>query len=201
MNNNKYTLKWLYSWGVVISALALTGCQTGSMPAMPSLPSMPSFYKGGHNLYEKGIPGTARWAVLPFVNYSEAQTEQTVQLERILMVHLPAAGVVEPRLYPESVSATPSGTIAEAQKILRGKEWAEQAGMSFAITGDVYDWRFGEDGRGFVGINLEVFDIRTNEKLWTISGSGEGLPGESNFDVSRKLFTDLLSSLPVNRAQ
>lgn len=185
MKNNRLLSVMTRFWAVAVVAALLTACQTS----------------GPTSLYQEGLPGTARWAVLPFVNHTEEKGEMTIQLERIMMVNLPSAGVVEPKLYPETVVTTASENLADAHRLQNGKQWAYQTGMSFAITGEVYDWRLSEDGKALVSVNLEVVDIRTNEQLWAVSGTGEGLPGEDNYDVSRKLFSDLLSSLPINRPQ
>ena len=183
MKKNKTLISLMRFWVIAISTVLLTACQTS----------------GTSYLYEEGLPGTARWTVLPFVNHSESRVEMTVQLERIMMVNLPSVGVIEPQLYPETVVTTASENLADAHRLQNGKQWAYQSGMSFAITGEVYDWGLSSDGHAIVSVNLEVMDVRTNEKLWAVSGSGKGLPGEDNYDVSRKLVSSLLSSLPVNR--
>ena len=170
---------WLFSLTLVL----LTGCQSLS----------------SSRLYKEGIPGTARWAVLPFVNHSEAEGGITIQLERVMMVLLPSAGVLYPRLYPESQVTTASQSLAEAHRLQNGKQWAAQNDLSFAISGKVLEWRYDEEGRGHVAVDLMVTDARTDQQLWSASGSGEGLPGEELFDVSRQLFTDLLATLPINR--
>ena len=170
---------WLFSLTLVL----LTGCQSLGMS----------------NLYKEGIPGTARWAVLPFVNHTEAEGGITIQLERVMMVLLPSAGVLYPRLYPESQVTTASQSLAEAHRLQNGKQWAAQNDVSFAISGKVLDWRYDEEGRGHLAVDLIVTDARTDQQLWTASGSGEGLPGEELYDVSRQLFADLLATLPINR--
>ena len=170
-------------WAFSLVLIFLTGCQSLRTSS----------------LYKEGIPGTARWAVLPFVNHTGAEYGVTTQLERVMMVLLPSAGVLYPRLYPESQVTTASQSLAEAHRLQNGKQWATQNDMSFAISGKVLDWRYGEDGRGHVAVDLMVTDARTDEQLWSGSGSGEGLVGEDLYDVSRKLFTDLLATLPINR--
>ena len=170
---------WLFSLALIL----LTGCQS----------------LGISSLYKEGIPGTARWAVLPFVNHTEAEGGVTIQLERVMMVLLPSAGVLYPRLYPESQVTTASQPLAEAHRLQNGKQWAAQNDVSFAISGKVLDWRYDEEGRGHVAVDLTVTDARTDQQLWTASGSGEGLPGEELYDVSRQLFADLLATLPINR--
>ena len=170
-------------WTFSLIFILLTGCQ--------------SFRSS--DLYEEGIPGTARWAVLPFVNHTGAEGGVTTQLERVMMVLLPSAGVLYPRLYPESQVTTASQSLAEAHRLQNGKQWAAQNDISFAISGKVVDWHYDAQGRAHVSVDLMVTDARTDEQLWSASGSSEGLVGEEIYDVSRKLFTDLLATLPVNR--
>lgn len=170
---------WFFSLALVI----LSGCQSS----------------GTSGLYKEGIPGTARWAVLPFVNHTEVEEGVGIQLERIMMVLLPSAGVLYPRLYPESQVTTASRSLAEAHRLQNGKQWAAQNDISFTISGKVLDWRYDEENRGHVAVDLTVTDARTDQELWTASGSAEGLPGEELYDVSRQLFTDLVATLPINR--
>ncbi len=187
MTNNKKPTTWIRSWTVVITAVLLSACQSQSRTVS--------------SLYQEGFPGTARWAVLPFVNHTQATDEMTIQLERILMVQLPSAGVEEPSLYPESEVTSASENLAGAHRLQKGRMWAFESGISFAITGAVNNWGRDKEGRARVAVDLEVVDIRTSQQLWTINGSGEGLPGEDSYSVSRKLFSDLLSSLPINQPE
>ena len=170
-------------WAFSLALILLSGCQ------------------GLHtsSLYKEGIPGTARWAVLPFVNHTDSEGDVTTQLERVMMVLLPSAGVLYPRLYPESQVTTASQPLAEAHRLKNGKQWAAQNDVSFAISGKVLNWRYDEEGRGHVAVDLRVTDARTDQQLWSASGSSEGLEGEELYDVSRRLFTDLLATLPINR--
>ena len=184
MENNKYSQKLSRLWTFMLACLFLAGCQSISGPS---------------GLYNEGIPGTARWAVLPFVNHTDARADIAVQVERIMMVQLPSAGVVEPRLYPESQVTTASDSLADAHRLQNGKQWAAQTDMSFAMTGEITEWNIDEEGRAFVSMNLEVSDVRTNKQLWSVSGRGEGRPGDDFYAVSRQLVTNLLTSLPINR--
>ena len=168
-------------WAFPLALILLAGCQ--------SLQTS--------DLYKEGIPGTARWAVLPFVNHTEAEGDVTSQLERVMMVLLPSAGVLNPRLYPESQVTSASLPLTEAHRLQNGKQWAAQNDVSFAISGKLLDWRYDEEGRGHVAVDLMITDPRTGQQLWSASGAGEGLPGEELYDVSRNLFTDLLATIPI----
>lgn len=185
MQNNKSNITRIC--GFFLMVMLLSGCY--------SLQSL----RGGGYLYKEGIPGTASWGVLPFVNHTEDMTGASTQLERMMMVLLPSSGVLYPRLYPESQVTSASQSLAEAHRLQKAKQWASQNDISFAITGKLMEWRYDEENGGYVAVDLQVIDVRTDDSLWSTSGSAEGMPGEELYDVSRKLFTDLLSTLPINK--
>lgn len=163
----------------------LAGCQTFNNMRSP-------------NLYEEGVPGTANWAVLPFVNYTESDSI-TIQVERMLMVMLPSSGIDEPQLYPEFMVTTANNTLTDAHKVRNGRQWAAQNNISFAFSGEVNEWMFDDEGKPRVALSLMVTDVRSGKMLWSISGVSEGRQGDDLFVVSRGLISDLLQSLPVNR--
>lgn len=166
----------------LLVALFLVGCQATGAP----------------NLYREGLPGTANWAVLPFVNYTESETV-TTQVERILMVMLPSSGIEEPQLYPEFMVTSASNTLADAHRVQNGRQWAAQNHISFAFSGEVNEWMYDDEGRPRVALNLIVTDVRSGEMLWSISGASEGVQGDDLYTLSRGLIADLLRSLPINR--
>ena len=167
----------------LLFVLLLTGCQSFGVP---------------NDLYREGLPGTANWAVLPFANYTDTDIAST-QVERILMVMLPSNGVDNAQMYPEFVVTSANSVLADAHKIRNGRQWAQQNQVSFAFSGSVDQWGIGGDGRPEVALSLLVTDIRSDESLWSVSGSGQGQPGEDMYAVSRRLINDLLATLPVNR--
>ncbi|WP_062260078.1 hypothetical protein [Endozoicomonas arenosclerae] len=180
---------------LVLSALlALTGCQYTGFNESGGLGGSAA----SSGLYREGLPGTANWAVLPFVNYSEA-TSVTTQVERILMVQLPSRGIEGARLYPESEVTTASKSLEGAHRYQNGKQWAMQNDISFAVAGEIFEWFYDDSGRPQVSMALAVVDIRNGEVIWNVNGSSEGLQGDDLFDISRALMSDLLQSLPINR--
>ena len=162
--------------------LFLAGCQSTGAP----------------NLYREGLPGTANWAVLPFVNHS-GSGNATTQVERMLMVMLPSSGVETPQLYPEFMVTSASNTLADAHRVQNGRQWAAQNDISFAFSGEVNEWMFDDEGRPKVALSLMVTDVRSGDVIWNISGASEGIQGDDLYSVSRGLIADLLRSLPVNR--
>ena len=184
---------------LILSFTVLAGCQTSRFDFNTANPISGL---GGSavstGLYREGLPGTASWAVLPFANNTEAKNV-TMQVERILMVQLPSKGVESARLYPEAQLTTASDTLSGAHKIQSGKQWAKQNGISFGIAGEIHEWDYDDTGRPKVALNLVVVDVRTGEVIWNSDGSSEGRQGESLYDISRVLMSDLLQSLPINR--
>ncbi|KEQ16646.1 hypothetical protein [Endozoicomonas numazuensis] len=179
---------------VLTLLLVLTGCQYTGFNDAGGLGGTAA----SSGLYREGLPGTANWAVLPFVNYSEA-TSVTTQVERILMVQLPSRGIENVRLYPESEVTTASKSLEGAHRYKNGKQWAMQNDISFAVAGEIFEWYYDDSGRPQVSMGMAVIDIRNGEVIWSVNGSSEGLQGDDLFDISRGLMSDLLQSLPINR--
>ncbi|WP_422139428.1 hypothetical protein [Endozoicomonas sp. ALC020] len=179
---------------ILTAVLALTGCQYTGFNNSGGLGGTAA----SSGLYREGLPGTANWAVLPFINHSEASSI-TTQVERILMVNLPSRGIEEARLYPESEVTTASKSLEAAHRYQNGKQWAMQNDISFAIAGEIFEWYYDDSGRPNVSMGLTVIDIRSGEVIWDINGASEGLQGDDLFDISRGLISDLLQSLPINR--
>ena len=188
----------------LLAIVVLSGC---SQHGFNNLGSFTSIGKGNKanlsgkaasaGLYKEGLPGTAAWAVLPFVNRSEA-TGITIQAERIVMVQLPSKGVSQARLYPESEVTTASPKLAEAHRLQNGKQWARLNDLSFAITGEIDQWFYNDAGKPVVTMSITVSDVRNNEIIWSTRGTGEGRQGDDLFDACRTLVSDLLNALPVN---
>ncbi|WP_252177684.1 hypothetical protein [Endozoicomonas sp. 4G] len=179
---------------IFTTALALTGCQYSGFNDSGGLGGTAA----SSGLYLEGLPGTANWAVLPFVNHSKA-SNVTTQVERILMVNLPSQGIEEARLYPESEVTTASKSLASAHRYQNGKQWALQNDISFAIAGEIFEWYYDDTGRPKVAMGLTVIDIRSGEVIWDTNGASEGQQGDDVYDISRSLISDLLQSLPINR--
>lgn len=179
---------------MLTAMLVLTGCQSGGLNISGGLGGTAAT----SGLYREGLPGTADWAVLPFVNHSKA-TSITTQVERILMVNLPSRGIEEARLYPESEVTTASKSLQAAHRYQNGMQWAKQNDISFALAGEIFEWYYDDSGRPHVSMGLTVIDIRSGEVIWDVNGASEGLQGDDLFDISRGLISDLLQSLPINR--
>ncbi len=185
----------------IFAILLLSGCQQFGIDSIGNIGKNSQGSLSGKaasaGLYREGLPGTAGWGVLPFINRSEA-TGVTIQVERILMVQLPSKGVTQARLYPESEVTTASQRLADAHRLQNGKQWARLNEISFSITGEIDQWFYNDAGKPVVTLSITVTDIRNGEVIWSTRGTGEGKQGDDLFDACRTLLSDLLDSLPVN---
>ena len=82
------------------------------------------------SLYSDGFPGTASWSILPFVNFSQAEGVSP-QVERMVAVLLPSAGVDNPKLYQGSAPVSMYNRTAEAERLQDGRSWADTQGAGF----------------------------------------------------------------------
>ncbi|MRI33321.1 hypothetical protein EOPP23_10030 [Endozoicomonas sp. OPT23] len=185
----------------VFAILVLSGCQQFGIDRIGYIGKNSQGSLSGKaasaGLYKEGLPGTASWGVLPFINNSEA-TGVTIQVERILMVQLPSKGVTQARLYPESEVTTASKRLADAHRLQNGKQWARLNEVSFSISGEIDQWFYNDAGKPVVTLSVAVTDVRNGEVIWSTRGTGEGKQGDDLFDACRTLLADLLDSLPVN---
>ncbi len=162
--------------------LLLSGCQFGLS-----------------GLYKDGFPGTATWTVLPVLNFSQKEGVNA-DVERMITVLLPSVGIENPRLFHD-VSLPTNSRTADAARLKKGEGWAQVQGAGLAVGGEVHQWEVNSSGRGQVTLGMHVNDGLSGKTLWSVNGSGTGLPGESNHEIARRLIVDLLQSLPVQRRQ
>lgn len=160
LESGKTMLKPIARPAVLVLLILMAGCQ------------------GVSGLYREGFPGTAHWQVLPFINYSQAGNI-SAQLERMLVVLLPAAGIDRPVRYMDTAAT----------------------GNGLAIGGAIQEWLIDRDGQPRVALELYISDARTGDRLWHISGARVGLPGESLYTLAQNLISELLGAIPVNRRQ
>ncbi|MDD7805870.1 MAG: hypothetical protein PUP46_10015 [Endozoicomonas sp. (ex Botrylloides leachii)] len=178
MHRHKQTPFWLFVF------FLLSGCQSGIS-----------------DLYSEGFPSTASWRILPFINLSAAAGVGP-RVERMVAVLLPSVGIKYAELYQDQ-GASPieiTGEPAEVgTDILIGHGIGYSVSAGFAIGGKIEDWFIDGDGHAHVSLGLYVNDVGSGATLWDVSGSHQGMAGESIYDVSRSLITALLKQLPVNR--
>jgi len=136
----------------------------------------------------------ARWAVLPFANYTE--TPQAGSR---------AAAIVEALLRTRgfaSLDRAPQPDVetlfdAAPQPLEKSLAWAHTAGVRYAMTGTVSEWRYkvGVDGEPAVGLTLQAIDVASGKVVWSASGARSGYSREALSAVAQKLARDLTAPL------
>lgn len=140
------------------------------------------------------LPRTAKWGVVPMVNYS--QTPQAGERsEQILLSALSSRGL-HPRVYP----ASPGGEQAlmdDSQRLAGALDWARAQKLDYVISGSVEEWQYknGLDGEPAVGLSLRVLDARNGHVLWSKSGARAGWSRESLAATAQKVLDKLVGAL------
>jgi polysaccharide biosynthesis protein PelC len=138
----------------------------------------------------------ARWAVLPLANHTETpgagQRAATV-VEGVLR----ARGLTDLQRAPGPLGAESLFEPADAQTLDKALAWARGAGMRYAVTGSVTEWRYkvGVDGEPAVGLGLQVIDLTTGRTAWAATGARSGWSREALSAVAQKLVRDLTEPL------
>ena len=152
-------------------------------------------------LYSEGLPNTASWKILPFINLTQSEGVGP-RVERMLAVMLPSMGVMAPELYrdqgthPIEIIGKPADSYSHSLKPI---DDVQTQPLGFALGGEIEDWFIDEYGCPHVSLSLYVNDVSSGIRLWNDSGFKKGEAGESIYDVSRDLLAGLLTSMPVNR--
>ncbi len=145
--------------------------------------------------YKNGFPPQERWAVLPI--QSLQSEELGIQIERMMTVLLASKGIAHVELPPQTEASSNNPVLESAHRLQNATEWASQHGYRLGLSGTVYNYETLDDNRFLVALTLNLVDIKSGEVLWTTSGQGEGRPGDDHLDVTRRLVSTLLSSLPL----
>ena len=176
----------------ILSLLSLSGCQSLTKAFDEHIASQ---LTGQQQTIE-----STDWAILPFVSHVEVPKNTSVQLERILLVQLPDAGITNLSIYQKTQSrnSVPS-YVADVYELERARLWAMTKQVRYTLSGEIMGWQYDDENRFSTLLNLKVMDITTGEEVWSLEGLGEGRPGEEPFAVSRKLLIDLLAALPIDQ--
>ncbi len=148
--------------------------------------------------YQNGIPRDSHLAIMPFVSHSPIPDEETVTLNRILLVQLAAVGIASTTSYerPEASYPVP-GYLADTYKLEQFQIWARVRSIDLSISGEILKWQYDEQNRFSTAIQLKITDIASGEEIWRTNGKKEGLPGEDAYDVNRKLIANLVATMPI----
>lgn len=142
----------------------------------------------------------ARWAVLPFVNATETPLAgQRAQV--IAHSLLGARGVAEVQPYPRAPRDTVFGPESNSASTTEALQWAREQGLRYALTGEVFEWRYkvGVDGEPAVGVSLRVIDVPTGKTLWTGAGSQSGWYRDSLGSLAQATLRDLIEHATSGR--
>jgi polysaccharide biosynthesis protein PelC len=162
---------------LLLTAVTLGGCASTDTAPPPALESQ------------------ARWVVLPFVNTTE--TPLAAQRAQVLAHSLLGArGITDVQLYPKTPRDTIFGPDSEAPATAEALQWARQQGMRYALTGEVFEWRYkvGVDGEPAVGLNIRVIDVGTGKTLWTGTRSQSGWSRDSLGKLAQDVMRVLIAS-------
>lgn len=158
--------------------LGLTACSTVVRAPTPALAS------------------NARWAVLPIANDTEtplAGNRAAAIVEAVLRAR--GVGQLERAPLMPTVDALfdPSASVPLAQSLA----WARTAGVRYALTGTVTEWRYkvGVDGEPAVGLTLQLIDVGSDQVLWSASGSRSGWSRQSLSGTAQQLIEELARPL------
>ena len=164
-------------------SILLTGCQVNASKIAKQ--------------YQNGIPRDSHLAMLPFISHTGVPKEETVQLKRILLVQLASVGIKNTTVYKKPETNPAPSYLADIYELERAQLWAKSKSINIAISGEILEWQYDEQNRFSTALQLKVTDIASGEDIWSISGMGEGRPGEAAYDVSRKLIADLVAAMPL----
>jgi TolB-like protein len=138
----------------------------------------------------------ARWAVLPLANHTEtpgAGQRAAAVVDGVLR----ARGLADVQRAPATLGQESLFEPADAQATDKALAWAKSAGVRFAVTGTVTEWRYkvGVDGEPAVGLTLQVVDLTTGRTAWAATGARSGWSREALSAVAQKLVRDLTEPL------
>lgn len=142
---------------IIAAASLLSACSTFDGGAAPKLEKQ------------------ARWVVLPFTNTTETPLagQRAEMLASSLLI---AENIGEISSYPLDTRETLFTASNEVKIREEALAWARKQGVRYAMTGEVFEWRYkvGVDGEPAVGISLRVIDVPTGKTLWAGAASKSG---------------------------
>jgi len=140
------------------------------------------------------LDAKARWAVLPFTNHTETP-QAGFRAASIVEAVLRTRGITELERAPQPDAETLFEPTP--QPLDKALAWARGAGVRYALTGTVSEWRYkvGVDGEPAVGLTLQAIDMASGKVVWSASGGRSGFSREALSAVAQKLTRDLTAPL------
>ncbi len=172
--------KWLcgLGWGAV---LVLAGCSTLNVGTAPHLAD------------------DGRWALLPIANYTETP-DAGERVDSIAESVLIQRGISGLQRYPLPAEEDSFLAGANTKTLNAALDWAGRAGMRFALSGSVQEWRYktGVDGEPAVTLTFNLYDLRTGSIIWSATGSRSGWSRTSLGATGQELIGQLLAPLTAH---
>ena len=138
---------------------------------------------------------SARWGVLPLVNYS--QTPQAGERsEQILLSVLSSRGL-QPQVYTGTTGQGEQALLDDNERLAGAMDWAREQKLDYVVSGSVEEWQYknGLDGEPAVGVSLQVLEPASGRVLWSTSGARAGWSRESLAGAAQKVLRELVGDL------
>lgn len=142
------------------------------------------------------LAADAQWAVLPFANHTETP-QAGLRAEAIAENLLRGQGAQKLKRYPAAIATETLFEPMDRKQADAALVWARGAGVRYALTGSVDEWRYkvGVDGEPAAGVTLQVIDVASGDVLWSAAGGATGWSREALSAVAQKLMRRLLAPI------
>lgn len=169
-----------YRWSGIVLLAALSACSTMDVGDTPTLSNADGL------------------AVLPIANYTETP-EAGQRAQSIAQSILHQQGFKNLQEYPRDGSTDLLASYRSDQAKKQAMDWARSAGVQYALTGSVQEWRYkvGLDGEPAVSVTFNLIDVGSGAIVWSATGSRSGWSRSSLAGVGQTLIGQLLSPLRV----
>ncbi|WP_269532505.1 penicillin-binding protein activator LpoB [Chitinimonas sp. BJYL2] len=142
----------------------------------------------------------ARWGLLPVANHSDTPLAG-LAAESIVHALLQADGPRSVLRYPPELNGDALFEAADRKTEQTALAWAKQAGVRYAVTGAVSEWRYkvGVDGEPAVGISLSIIDVESGQTVWSGVAADTGWSRSSLTVTAQDAIAKLLRSAKLPR--
>ena len=140
------------------------------------------------------LPRTAKWGIVPMVNYS--QTPQAGERSEQILLSVWSSRGLHPRVYPVSTQGE-QALMDDNERLTGALEWARAQNLDYVVSGSVEEWQYknGLDGEPAVGISLRVLQASNGQVLWSKSGARAGWSRESLAGTAQQVLDKLVGAL------
>ena len=140
------------------------------------------------------LPRTAKWGIVPMVNYS--QTPQAGERSEQILLSVLSSHGLHPRVYPVSTQGE-QALMDDNERLARALDWARAQKLDYVVSGSVEEWQYknGLDGEPAIGISLRVLQASNGQVLWSKSGARAGWSRESLAGTAQQVLDKLVGAL------